>query len=313
MYKYPKIERIGTPENDSMFNVGEDIVEISEKIDGGQGSIFLDEQDVVHECSHCRDLTAEGDNEKTFINQRKWLREHLIDKLNPDYVYYFEWCQKHTINYGTEMPGVIGYDIKVKEGAFGKQPMFLQPEQREKEFERIGIPRVHVLFRGTVKDFKEKNIDDFLQGSAYYDGQKEGIVCKNYGRCNTHGRQMFGKIVNEKFKETNHAKFGTLIKRDTSDTQRLFEEIITDARIEKQINKLINEGNQELSMKLMQILPVAIIEDAFKEEIRAVLKTKTIYPDEIKKLTARKCVEILKKKIMENIKDITNGDGKHVN
>ena len=83
--------------------------------------------------------------------------------------------------------------------------------------------------------FKLLNIDDFLKGSAYYDGDKEGFVLKNYGRCNVWGRQMFAKVVAERFKESNHAKFGTLIKRDTSDTQKLFDETVTDARIEKKV------------------------------------------------------------------------------
>jgi hypothetical protein len=299
MISYCDIERIGTPENEGMFSINEDIIEITEKVDGGNGSIFLDESGLIHECSRHRDLTAEIDNEKTFINQRKALRAMLKDKLNPEYIYYFEWMQKHTINYCDKVPAVIGYDIRVKEGAFGKPPMFLQPEEREREFDRVGIPKINVLFRGTVKEFKEKTIDEFLKGSAYYDGDREGIVIKNYGRCNVYGRQMFGKIVNERFKETNHAKFGTLIKRDTSDTQKLFDATVTDARVEKALNKLLNEGGQLLEMKLMQFLPMAIVDDVFKEESRLICKAKVFYPDVFKKLVAEKCVMIIQNKMKE--------------
>lgn len=298
MYKYCDIERLGTPENEGMLSINEDIIEISEKVDGGNGSIFLHEDGTIHECSRNRDLTAEQDNEKTFGEQRKWLREHIKDKLNPDYVYYFEWMQKHTIDYGKEIPGVIGYDIRVKEGAFGKPPMFLQPEQREREFNRIGLPTIKCLFNGTVKEFKALNVNDFLKGSAYYDGDREGIVIKNYGRCNVYGRQMFGKIVNKRFKETNHAKFGTLIKRDISDTQKLFDATVTDARIEKVLNKLLNEGGQLLEMKLMQFLPMAIVDDIFKEESRLICKSKVFYPDIFKKLVAQKCVILIQEKLL---------------
>jgi len=301
MYKYVDIEKYPSPENESMLNCDTDIIEVSEKVDAGNFSLFMDETGLIHECSRNRDLTTDKDD-KTFIKHRIEMRKLLKDKLHPDYIYYMEIMQRHTINYGEKVSPVIGYDIRVKEGAFGKTPMFLQPEQREKEFDRIGIPNVHVLFRGTVKEFKEKNINDFLKDSAYYDGQKEGVVIKNYGRCNTWGRQMFGKIVNIRFKETNHAKFGTLIKKDTSDTQKIFDTTVTDARIEKAFNKLVNEGGQELGMKLMQFLPMDVVADVFKEESRTILKAKVFYPDSFKDMVAKQCVKFLNGKMMEKAK-----------
>ena len=70
--------------------------------------------------------------------------------------------QKHTINYGKDIPPFIGLDILPKEGAFGKPPLFLGRTAKEKEFKRIGIPVVPLIWRGTVKEFKKLNIDDLL-------------------------------------------------------------------------------------------------------------------------------------------------------
>jgi len=294
MYKYCDIERLGHEENLNILDYPEDELVVEEKLDGGNGSFFLDLDNSIHYCSRNRDLTAEKDNDKTFIEQRRWLEKKLIGKkLNSELVYYGEWMQKHTINYGTEIDKFVLFDVKTKDGAFGKPPLFLSRKAKERIAEELDLPLIKLLWTGKVKEFKTLSMEDMLKGSAYYDGDKEGIVIKSYARTNIWGRQLFAKIVNEKFKEVNHAKFGTLIKQDNSDTQKIVDTFFTPARIEKNINKLVNEFNVPLDRRLMQKLPLMVIEDVFKEETREVMRFNTLNLGFLKKKVAERCLKII--------------------
>lgn len=170
--KYVDIERLGTPENDGIFNHLDDDIVVEEKVDGGNGCFFI-EDGKLHLCSRNRDMTDERD-EKAFSNQQKWLQAHFAEdgkllEIDPAYFYYIEWMQKHTINYGKEIFPVIGLDIKPKEGAFGKVPYFIGRLQKEQMFEALGIPVVALKGIFKSKELTEQKISELLEKSAYYD------------------------------------------------------------------------------------------------------------------------------------------------
>jgi len=128
---------------------------------------------------------------------------------------------------------------------------------------------------------------------------KEGIVIKNYGRMNQWGRQLFAKIVREDFKETNRAVFGS-VKQDTSDTKKIAEAYATEARIRKRALSLINEGGHKLDRGLMRFLPVAVVQDIFKEETDEICKQfKNINLPTLKQSVAKKCLNIIDKMMVE--------------
>jgi hypothetical protein len=289
--KYIDIERMNTPENSSMFDHPTDEIVIEEKVDGGNGCFWL-EDGKLHVASRSRDLTQENDV-KTFSNQRKWLEEQLMkyyENINPNFRYYCEWMQKHTLNYGKDIPPVIGLEIMPIEGAFGKKPYYLGRRAKEDAFNKLGIPCVHLHGIYTVKDLNDELYKTLTEKSAYYDGKPEGIVLKNYMRQNVWGRQMFAKIVLDEFKETNRAVFGG-IKKDTSDTLKICDVYCTEARIRKRILNLMHEGSLPLSRSLMKYLPIAVCQDIFKEETNEIIKNyKDISLGTLKQVVAKKCL-----------------------
>jgi len=241
---------------------------------------------------------------KTFALQQKWLSTQLYkDKVivPKEYYFYFEHMQKHTIPYGDSIPPVIGLDIRPKEGAFGKTPMFISRDTKVKMFTELGIPTVSLKWQGKVKDFKKLNLEDtagvnyhqLLGTSAYYQGEPEGIVIKNYGRCNVYGRQMFGKIVRKDFKELNKAVFGG-VKKDRSETLKLVEYACTPARVKKAIHSLTIEGGNKLERGLMKHLPMTVVKDIFKEEYEYILKNcKEVDIQTMKQVVAKECLRQL--------------------
>ena len=301
--KYVDIERIGTPENAIMFDFPEDTVVVEEKVDGGNGCFFI-EDGIIHVCSRNRDLTERKDS-KTFIKQRLVLEKILYENyenINPDYLYYVEWMKKHTIFYGQDIIQVIGLDIKPKTGAFGNMPLFIRRKAKEEEFKKVGVACVSLKGEFKIKELTEEKIKELCKDSAYYEGKPEGVVIKNYNRQNVYRRQIFAKIVNDVFKETNRAVFGS-IKKDTSDTTRIVDMCVNEARIRKNILYLIEQENMNLDKKLMSKLPVMVAQDVLKEEYQTIIKTtKTLHIKYFVQIIAKQCLATIDKMMCEKIK-----------
>jgi len=300
--KYVDIERLGNPENDGIFKNDDDDIVIEEKVDGGNGCIWVDDG-VLHIASRNRDLTKEKD-EKAFAKTQKYLHGFFKDRisdLNPQFFYYIEHMVQHTITYNDTMPLVIGLDIKPKVGAFGKSPLFIGIKAKGDEFRRIGIPPVWLWKVCKAREINDELINSFMVRSAYYEGKPEGVVLKNYGRMNMYGRQMFAKVVLDEFKEQNRAVFGG-IKKDNSDTIKLCDEFVNQARIRKKILYLTTQENLPLSRSLMHKLPIIICEDVLKEEYSTIMKNyKDLNISSMKQLVAKKCLNEIDWMIKESV------------
>jgi len=256
-YKYPKIYRLGSEEVQEILEYPEDPICVEEKVDGGNGMFWLDDG-VLYEGSRNRNLTSDKD-EKTFRAQRAFLR------IRAKHSAQCEGCG-----------------------------LFISRRQKEQEFNRLGIETVPMVWEGKAKDLKKQEIKDLVPRSKYYDGPAEGIVLKSYNRKSRYGNyQLFAKVVTAEFKEVNKAVFGG-VKQEQTQTSKIVEQYLPDARIIKTINKLIQEDGNEKDMTLMKVLPNAVINDLLKEEIVDISHNyNTIDFKELRKLTSHLCARVL--------------------
>lgn len=307
MYKYPDIERLGHEDNKDIFEYPDDNIVIEEKVDGGNGGVWIDDDKIIHFQTRNRDLTTDKDI-KTFAVQRASLTEWIKDKeLNPDYIYYVEWMARHTINY-TSAPGAIGFDIRLKHMANEEGPgLFIGRDMKEQEFKRLNIPCIPLIWAGKVRDLKDKDPMELIGKSAFYDGIMEGIVIKNYSRKSSfENHQLMAKLVTEQFKENNKAVFGS-IKMKTSDAMKMCDVYATEARIKKVILKMINEYGKKLEMGLMRDLYKEVVADIFKEENGEIITTYNFIDlREFHNLVAKRCARELQKIIMEQAMEKVN-------
>jgi len=298
--KYPKIYTLGHERNRDIFAYPEDYIIVEEKVDGGNGSFWLDDKDKeIHMGSRNRDLVEEKDK-KAFIKQRLSLLKTLKGKkLDPNYIYYVEWMAPHSIKYDTA-PNVIGLDIRLKHSIEGGPGLFISRGQREKEFDRLGIENVPLVWEGQARDLKKTTLEKLIGKSKYYDGTMEGIVIKNYARKASAGNhQIYAKVKTEEFKEKNQAVFGS-IKSKSSDTMKITDQFCTDARIRKTVLKCINEENDKLDLKLMAKVPNRVIKDILAEEYENIFENyQFIDFPEMKKLVAKNCLTVLREMIQE--------------
>lgn len=294
-YRYPEIKRLGDDENKDIFTYGDDYIYICEKVDGGNFSMWLAE-DGVHFASRNRDLTLENDT-KMFEGYQKYLRDHLNnikEVLNPNYIYFMECMTPHTLHYNNA-PKFIGFDIRLKrmKNAEG-QGFFLARELREQEFNRLGIPNVPLIWKGTVKELKNIELRNLIGKSAYGDIMMEGLVIKNVSRKHPiENHQIYAKIVRSEFKEENRVIFGTGIKNKNSDTSKIIEEFCTDARIRKAVLHFTDEGDK-LELKLMAKVPTYVIKDILKEESSTIFdKYKFVDFKEMKQKVPKICLRVI--------------------
>ena len=158
------------------------------------------------------------------------------------------------------------------------------PQSVVKEFaEAHGLEYIHVLYEGEFISWD--HCRTFLNSPAYGDKQ-EGIVVKNMSKLNSPDvrRPFYLKIVNDSFTETkahNHVKkvLDPQHQEEKNQAEEIVNEVVTKARVQKEIHKMIDEGilPEKLQPKDMSMvarnLPKRIYDDIVKEELERISDT----------------------------------------
>ena len=291
--KYPKIRILGDRSNEGILTSPGKIV-ITEKVDGGNFGFYI-EDNILHFCSHNQNLTDSEQIEKTGIPKnwkaiepvmKSW--ENDPTQFDESLYYYGESLQKHTMKYNDDIPGFIGFDIFDM-----RYDEFISYEFIKPIFEKMGLKFINVICElETNKEITIDYLKSLYQKSAYKEGSAEGIVIKNYDK------QLFAKIVDDKFKEQNRKVFGHGEIKKSTNEDKIVETYATSGRIEKIIHKLHDE-NYIIAMPMMKILFNKVVEDILTEEIIEIYHTYSMIDFKLlNKLVSKKCAPILKDVIM---------------
>lgn len=299
--RYPKIKRIGHSDNEEMFQYASDKVYITEKLDGSNGRMWVDDGKLCFGSNNVSDIDHDGQ----FGRYVKYLKRHVdANDLDQDYIYVGEYMRKHSLSYPDDIEPVIFYDILYKENGCP-----IDYNVAIEEFKRLGLEYIEPLYTGKWSDIRD-NLDEFLEDSEYRDGKPEGIVIKNYERTNRFGRPLFAKKVNEDFKEKHKAKFkdqgGKKKSKIFNQMIYLRNSYITEARIRKQIYRLRDEKDMEISRPMMNYLIPMVIEDTLREEATTIYNDDKIYLIDFEvlqqhKVVPIKCLETIDKMMDEKI------------
>jgi len=248
--KYPKIKHLGDEDVSDIFSEPDDEIVIEEKMDGANFRFAIVDNRLIFGTRNC--LIDEDQGNKMFNKSVEYVKEKLkpvdLKKYN-NYIFYGENMVRHTLDYDwIRTPPVLMFDIfDLKTG------QFVNYDQKTKIFKELDLVQVPLVIMTTSKKVVSLYVSEIAKETSpsilvYGDFQAEGVVFKNYEK------QMFAKYVREQFKEQNKLTFGGSKKYATNDDSRITLEYCTNARIEKIIFKLIDEGNK-LEMKLMEKLP----------------------------------------------------------
>lgn len=248
--------------------IDEGIRYVQEKVDGSQFS-FSKEGGVVYYRSRGQQIYT-GSVQKLFVPAVKYI-ESIADKLLEGVTYRGEAvCSKrhNTLVYERAASGgVVLFDIEERgvEGEnFGK---FKDQKTVQEEAERLGLdyaPIYRVLEPGVR--YTKAMFEEDLQRSSVLGGTIEGVVIKNYDRFFPDGKLMAAKVVTESFKEKHSKRTGCFSTNQASILDRLVDALKTEARWNKAVQHLREEGRLTGTPKDIGSLMREVNSDLEREE-----------------------------------------------
>ena len=301
--KYPKIYILGHDKNKSIFENPNDEIIVEEKIDGGNFRVMIKGVQIIFGSRNLDIDDKDEKNAKLFSRAIQFVK-HQFESLPAgtlqDGIYFMENCVKHTLSYDWDkIPPVLGFDIMIFEGETSR---FLGYNERKELFDKFKIQMVPLIKIAKASEFNKPITDDDVPVSAYVspstqDRQAEGLVYKNYAK------QLMAKFVRDKFKEDAAIAFGGNPKYNkigSTDNEMILFKYCTNARIEKNVFKLIDEGNK-LEMKLMESLPKRVYKDIWEEHWTDLMISRfTIDFDALRKQVTKRSLAVLKQIIVNN-------------
>ena len=251
-----------------------DIIQITTKIDGANASISWDKTTGQLEIfSRTNKLDPVKNDLHGFYNYIKTVVEPKTDwSIYSDFVFFGEWCIKHTIKYNDEWYGKWRvYDIWCK-----STNTYVSQERVKATCKQLGLEYIEELYNGPFISWD--HCRSFMNKSTSYGPDQEGIVVKNQSKFFRPENRFpaYLKIVNEAFKETMKVKPPKEIDPEVEAARQkafeLAESVVTEARVKKIILKLIDENilPENLTPKdmgnVMKHLPKHVYADIEKEE-----------------------------------------------
>jgi len=256
---YPKVWNIGHPAVKELFE-GE--VYVQEKVDGSQFSFGVVDGEL-----YCRSKGQQihlPTEDKIFFQATETAqalaREGL---LKEGWIYRGEsvHAPKHNaLEYGRIPVGcIVLFDIDV-----GLEDR-MRPPDLAYTAPLLGLEYAPLLHFGEINNPEE--LLELLETESFLGNTKvEGVVVKNYERWGRDGKQLMGKYVSEKFKETHTKEWGKSNKSQKAVIQILIEGLRTEARWEKAVQHLQEAGELENAPQDIGKLIIATQKDVAEEE-----------------------------------------------
>lgn len=291
--KYQHIEKLGNLETEGLLD-GE--CYIFYKIDGTNASVWKSAGGEICCGSRNRELSLDNDNQGFC----KWVEDNH-NMLNafflrePTVTLYGEWLVPHSLKTYRDDAWREFYVFDVVEDT-GEHVHY---ETYRPMLEQRGINYIPPL--ATIKNPQPEQLDRFLEKSGQFlvedgKGKGEGIVIKNYEYQNRFGRQTWGKIVTNEFKEKHHKEMGAPAVNNTLTVEeRIVEKLLMDSYISKEYEKIVNE-NEGWHNRFLPRLFGVVFHEFIRDDIHKMLKehkNPTINFKWLYQLVVRKCKEFV--------------------
>lgn len=252
---YQHIEKLGSP---LVEGITKGSVHVFPKLDGGCTSAWLDSGVLsLGGRRHVVNIQGSPHIYKHFdTNSEKYA---ALFEAYPDWVLYGEFGNKTTIRYYKDEVWGNYYVFDVVVFDENDAPTYIPYEEYSVVLEHYGINYIPCIAVITDGDFSVLALDLFNKASEHFIDKElakgkpaEGVVLKNYAYRNRHGNQIWAKLItDEYFARKNKVKSdGTVDDREIE--QILLDELLTDAFIAKELQKVI--GDSEWKNSYIQLV-----------------------------------------------------------
>lgn len=176
---------------------------------------------------------------------------------------------------------------------------YLTYEEKIAEAERLGLEAVLLLFRGMVSG--KEQIQSLLETPSCLGGQKvEGVVIKNYAKFGPNKKALMGKFISEAFKEVHAREWKKANPKAGDIIQSLIEAYGTEARWQKALLHMREQGKIEDSPRDIGPLLQEVWPDIVKECREEIIDTLWKWAeDKIRRGVTRGLPEWYKMKLLE--------------
>jgi len=232
--KYQHVERVTHQECEGLL---EGLCYVFPKIDGTNASVWIDNHDAICAGSRNRAISAGNDNAgfHAWVHGKSNLPKFKeFFRFFPEYILYGEWLVPHSLKTYRDEAWRDFYVFDVFDTRTG---LMLSYDYYKGTLETAGINFIPPLAK--IKDPNDENLLQLLERTGEFlikdgHGKGEGIVVKNYDFVNKYGRQVWGKMVTNEFKEV-HTK--TMGAPEINSTLLVEEQIVRDHLTEEFIKK----------------------------------------------------------------------------
>ena len=259
------------------FNIGDHII-IQEKVDGSNASFQYEEDTNIIKAFSRKQELGLGNNLRGFW---EWTQQKLNAQDFKDFSHirvFGEWAVSHAVPYPQDIyQKLYCYDL------FDTETLIYYHQDLVKAFcNAQNLIYVPVFYDGLFQSWEHclSFIGQTKLGGEY----GEGIVIKNMTRLNDPNNRLpfYTKIVGEKFQEKADRKIKKPIDTDVLALREynisLVESVVTEARVIKLLNKLVDEETlredwDEYDMGIIaKNINRAVYDDCVKEENEIVLE-----------------------------------------
>jgi len=239
--KYQHIERVGSEEVEGLL-IG--TCYIFYKIDGTNGQVYKNSAGEIECGSRNKVLDAKNTNAGFYNYVMSDPRLKAILDQHPDLKLVGEWLVPHSLRTYHKNAWNKFYIFDVLKEEDGVVTYLPYPEYKEilDQFELDYIPPICY-----VKNPSEETLINLLEKTGEFlvedgKGLGEGIVIKNYDYRNKYGRQTWGKIVRNEFKEKHKKAFEVNEIRSKMEVEfMIVEDFVTEALVLKELHKIKTE------------------------------------------------------------------------
>ena len=256
--KFMDIVRYGHRDTHGVLNEG-DYIAIMEKLDGANASFCLSEDGKeVLAFSRNRQLDEENDLRGFYW----WVKENINpNSILSGHIYFGEWLVKHKVDYGING----GQQFYLFDVFSVEENEYLPISFVVREAYRIKLQLAPILYAGPYRGYD--HLSQFVNRSALAENG-EGIVVKNYDYRDRYGKQLFIKLVTDKFVEIQPRHQN----QPSGQEGQYIKTFMTSARVEKLLLKLVDEGilDEQFGIEdmgtILRNLGTRVYDDILKEE-----------------------------------------------
>lgn len=244
--KYPHLEKLISS---AVEGILDGVCHIFYKIDGTNGSVWVDSEGSLAAGSRNRTLSSGSDNAGFFAFVQKSKPLFEFAKVHPKKILYGEWLVPHSLKTYRDDAWKRFYVFDVFDTETGE---FLHYDTYKVLCDEFGVDYIPPL--AIIKNPSEEDLFKLLKNTGQFliedgKGDGEGIVIKNYGWRNRFDQVTWAKIVTNEFKEANHKIMGAPEINSTLMYEEIFvRDFLTSAFIQKEKAKIIlAKSGDELS------------------------------------------------------------------